>query len=474
MGSVRGWSCHTCGKYHSLHWGPQVQSASGWHRISWSGVCPARPPLAGFQHLLHLPHPGGPIALHLIQPIRRDGSSWETLVAALPAGDAVVWVGGGGGVLGRQPAADADWWATGPSQFLLRRLGGRESARSGVSGWRLCHCGVLLSAGGRQLWTCHHTWGPEGAGGHLRGSCGLELREGGLGLLQEVCGGVRGSAAVQGGHGPECCAVQWHNPWGSETAKKNVNGKEPVETTTPLLTQSTVWQDMSRPLYSGCKQDTVACERAWSELASWTLHSAIAKKRNRQSGVSVAARWDSPGGCGGPSGNRDTSYGGRMKINHRQAVGNGAAPPNSWQHVDWGSKRSVIGVALFLWLVGCFFWPSVCVCVVCVHASVCLSDILTSASPVFTVSSLSFSLTLSLCACLFFPPYLSFPLPPPPPPTPPTFYWVIYPGKYIYISQTWESSDFCWNSGFLMVPEVILEISLNLQRKLVCVYDCTL
>ena len=35
---------------------------------------------------------------------------------------------------------------------------------------------------------------------------------------------------------------------------------EPLETTTPLLSQSSVWQDMSRPLYSGCKQDTVACE----------------------------------------------------------------------------------------------------------------------------------------------------------------------------------------------------------------------
>ena len=47
----------------------------------------------------------------------------------------------------------------------------------------------------------------------------------------------------------------------SET-DKNVNGKEPLETTTPQLTQSTVWQDMSKPLYSGCEQDTVACERS--------------------------------------------------------------------------------------------------------------------------------------------------------------------------------------------------------------------
>ena len=33
-------------------------------------------------------------------------------------------------------------------------------------------------------------------------------------------------------------------------------------TTAPLQTQSTVWQDMSRPLYSGCEQVTVACERS--------------------------------------------------------------------------------------------------------------------------------------------------------------------------------------------------------------------
>ena len=46
----------------------------------------------------------------------------------------------------------------------------------------------------------------------------------------------------------------------SET-DKHVNGKEPLETTNPLLTQSTVWQDMTRPLSSGCEQDTVACER---------------------------------------------------------------------------------------------------------------------------------------------------------------------------------------------------------------------
>ena len=119
----------------------------------------------------------------------------------------------------------------------------------------------------------------------------------------------------------------------SET-DKNVNGKEPLETTTPQLTQLTVWQDMSRPLYSGCKQDTVACECTWSELASRTLHSASAKKWNRKSTTSSKTA---------PSGqNRDTSYGCRMSQlptscgEWRKTC---AAPPNSWQHVDWGSKH---------------------------------------------------------------------------------------------------------------------------------------
>ena len=118
----------------------------------------------------------------------------------------------------------------------------------------------------------------------------------------------------------------------SET-DKNVNGKKPLETTTPQLTQSTVWQDMSRPLYSGCEQDTVACEHIWSESASWTLHSAIAKKQNRRSTTSSRTV---PSG-----GNRDTSYGRRVSqpltsCGERRKTC--AAPPSSWQHVDWGSK----------------------------------------------------------------------------------------------------------------------------------------
>ena len=57
-------------------------------------------------------------------------------------------------------------------------------------------------------------------------------------------------------------------------------------------------------LYSGCEQDTVACEHIWSESASWTLHSAIAKKQNRRSTTSSRTV---PSG-----GNRDTSYGRRV------------------------------------------------------------------------------------------------------------------------------------------------------------------
>ena len=107
-----------------------------------------------------------------------------------------------------------------------------------------------------------------------------------------------------------------------------------LETTTPLQTQSTIWQDISRQLYSGCKQDTVACERSWSELASWTLHSAIAKKQNRQSTTSSKSV---------PSDrNRDTSYGRRLSqppTSCGEQQKTCSTPPNSWQHVDWGSKH---------------------------------------------------------------------------------------------------------------------------------------
>ena len=91
---------------------------------------------------------------------------------------------------------------------------------------------------------------------------------------------------------------------------------------------------MTRPLSSACEQDTVTCERTWSEVESWTLHSAIAKKRNRQSTSSRTV----PSG-----GNRDTSYS-RRRSQPPTSCGERRktcpALPSSWQHVDWGSKHS--------------------------------------------------------------------------------------------------------------------------------------
>ena len=37
---------------------------------------------------------------------------------------------------------------------------------------------------------------------------------------------------------------------------KDLSGEGPLETTPPPQTQSTIWQDMSRPLYSSCEHDT--------------------------------------------------------------------------------------------------------------------------------------------------------------------------------------------------------------------------
>ena len=94
------------------------------------------------------------------------------------------------------------------------------------------------------------------------------------------------------------------------------------------------WQDVSRPLYSGCEQNTVACERTWSEFSSWTLHSVLAKKQNRRSTTSSRTV---------PSGGNRDSYGRRMtqpRTSFRERWKTCAAPPNSWQHVDWGSKHS--------------------------------------------------------------------------------------------------------------------------------------
>ena len=128
--------------------------------------------------------------------------------------------------------------------------------------------------------------------------------------------------------------VHLHVPGSQNPAPKQTKMSMEKSHWSLQLTQSTVWQDMSKPLYSGCEQDTVACERTWSELALWTLHSAIAKKQNRRSTTSSRTV---PSG-----GNRDTSYGRRMSqpptsCGERRKTC--AAPPNSWQHVDWGSKH---------------------------------------------------------------------------------------------------------------------------------------
>ena len=46
----------------------------------------------------------------------------------------------------------------------------------------------------------------------------------------------------------------------------------------------------------------------------------------------------------------------------------------------------------------------------------------------------------------------------------------IFLGLFDCITQGWESSGFRWNSGFLMIPGVIIEIRLNFESKIVCVY----
>ena len=118
----------------------------------------------------------------------------------------------------------------------------------------------------------------------------------------------------------------------SET-DKNVHGKK------PLRLQPLYWpnQPSGKTWADHCIQavnSTLACEHTWSELALWTLHSANAKKQNRRS--TTSSRTVTSGG------NRDTSYGRRMSQpptscgeRHKTCT----APPNSWQHVDWGPKH---------------------------------------------------------------------------------------------------------------------------------------
>ena len=110
---------------------------------------------------------------------------------------------------------------------------------------------------------------------------------------------------------------------------KNVNGKEPLQTTTPLLTKSAVWQDMNRPLYSGCEQDTgLRAHLRRIGITDSALCNCKEVEWNRRFTTSSRTV---------PSGrNRDTSYGRRMSqpptsCGERRKTC--AAPPNSWQHV---------------------------------------------------------------------------------------------------------------------------------------------
>ena len=96
---------------------------------------------------------------------------------------------------------------------------------------------------------------------------------------------------------------------------KNVNGKEPLETTTPLLTHSVDWQDMSRPLYSGCKQNTASTPEAnWHHgLCTLRLQRSRTDDPPHPPGLSHLEETEAPVMAAG-------------WVNHQQAVGNGGRP----------------------------------------------------------------------------------------------------------------------------------------------------
>ena len=117
--------------------------------------------------------------------------------------------------------------------------------------------------------------------------------------------------------------VYWNMP-----IKKGHWRLQPLCKPNPLSGKT--WADY----YTQVANRTTACERTWSKPASWNLHSVIVKKRNRWS--STSSRTVQSGR------NRDTRYGCRRSqplTSCRDAQKTSAAPPNSWQHVDWGSKH---------------------------------------------------------------------------------------------------------------------------------------
>ena len=98
---------------------------------------------------------------------------------------------------------------------------------------------------------------------------------------------------------------------------KDANGEGPLETTTPVHIQSTVWQGMSRLLYSACKQDAVVCERTWSKY--WHGLCTLQLQRSRTDGP------PHPPGLFRLAAT-ETSVMAAGWVNHQQAVGNGGRP----------------------------------------------------------------------------------------------------------------------------------------------------
>ena len=73
-----------------------------------------------------------------------------------------------------------------------------------------------------------------------------------------IPGSKRGDRLAKSGtnNSNSCPSPLTRKPKSCSKTDKNGNGKEPLKTTTPLLTFSTVWQVMSRPPYSGYDRDT--------------------------------------------------------------------------------------------------------------------------------------------------------------------------------------------------------------------------
>ena len=98
---------------------------------------------------------------------------------------------------------------------------------------------------------------------------------------------------------------------------------------------------------------TLACERAWSKLASWTLHSVIAKKMVYHI-LQDCSIWQQ----------QRHQLWKQDESTTNKLWETCAAPSNSWQHVNWGSKHGwlteeeevLVGVLKFRAAVCGIFW----------------------------------------------------------------------------------------------------------------------